>query len=115
MVAVSTAMNAMLKRRREEWIAANGPCANCGFWGELEVDHIDPAQKENHRIWCWSKERREAELKKCQVLCRFCHSIKSAREARERAEREAALPQVGPQVLAVLDRYERVSHAGGGS
>ena len=37
------------RRRRFEWIAANGPCAWCGSWGMgplfnyagLQIDHID--------------------------------------------------------------------------
>lgn len=90
--------NAWIKRRREEWITANGPCANCGFWGELQIDHIDGNEKVSHRIWSWSAKRREAELQKCQVLCRLCHSIKTAREHREMFTTTPRDPQVDPQV-----------------
>ncbi len=69
------------QRRRLDWLAANGPCVECGSWFDLQVDHIDPATKLNHNVWSWTKERREVELAKCQVLCRPCHAKKTAKEA----------------------------------
>lgn len=69
--------NAWKKRRRQDWIDANGPCGHCGASNDLEVDHIDPSQKVNHNIWSWSAKRRDAELAKCQVLCRGCNLGKS--------------------------------------
>lgn len=66
------------RARRERWIRENGPCARCGSSERLEVDHIDPATKVSHRVWSWSRKRREAELAKCQVLCHECHTAKSA-------------------------------------
>lgn len=90
--------NVWLKRRREQWLQENGPCANCGFWGDLQVDHIDGNEKVSHRVWSWSKVRRDEELKKCQVLCRFCHSLKTAAEAREMFTTTPRTPQVDPQV-----------------
>ena len=65
------------KKRRDEWLSANGPCRRCGTWNRLEVDHIDPSQKVAHTVWNWRKERREAELVKCQPLCHDCHRIKT--------------------------------------
>jgi 5-methylcytosine-specific restriction endonuclease McrA len=67
-----------MRRRRESWLAANGPCRQCGATADLEVDHIDPAQKVSHAVWSWSAARREAELAKCQVLCSTCHKKKTA-------------------------------------
>jgi 5-methylcytosine-specific restriction endonuclease McrA len=64
-------------KRRREWLAAHGPCVKCGSPDELEVDHIDPAQKVDHRIWSWAEPRMLAELAKCQVLCRRCHLAKT--------------------------------------
>lgn len=55
-------------------------CAACGSVDQLQLDHIDPATKIHHSIWSWSAERREAELAKCQVLCKPCHDEKSAGE-----------------------------------
>lgn len=72
-----------LAQRRAEWLAENGPCASCGSWEGLEVDHIDRADKSaslrrsTYRLWSWSEERRLVELAKCQALCRECHRAKT--------------------------------------
>lgn len=63
--------------RRKAWFDANGPCVRCGATQHLELDHINPALKVHHAIWSWSKERRDAETAKCQVLCRGCHQKKT--------------------------------------
>ena len=73
---------AKVKKRRTDWLDANGPCVSCGSSERLEVDHIDPATKEDHRIWSWSEERRATELEKCQVLCHDCHEAKTASDRR---------------------------------
>jgi 5-methylcytosine-specific restriction endonuclease McrA len=67
------------QKRRDAWLQENGPCQNekCGSWEDLEVDHIDPRDKVDHRVWSWAKERREAELGKCRVLCKKCHKEKT--------------------------------------
>ena len=65
--------------RRAEYFDGKS-CVTCGSTESLELDHIDPATKVSHRIWSWSTERREAELAKCQPLCRDCHESKSVRE-----------------------------------
>jgi len=72
-----------MRKRRENWLLENGPCAKCSLCINLEVDHIDPSEKEDHRIWSWSKERRDRELEKCQVLCHECHKEKTASEQRK--------------------------------
>ena len=66
-------------RRRDQWIADHGPCANCGSHDDLEVDHLDPKVKDHHisRIWSYRAEVRDAELAKCQVLCNPCHLAKT--------------------------------------
>jgi 5-methylcytosine-specific restriction endonuclease McrA len=69
-----------IRTRRSAWLTENGPCRKCGSAENLEVDHIDRAIKEQHRIWSWSEKRRTAELAKCQVLCRGCHQEKTAGE-----------------------------------
>lgn len=68
-----------MKRRRAEAMAG-AVCAHCGVAGKLELDHIDPSQKTDHRIWSWSEPRRLAELAKCQWLCTPCHLKKSIAE-----------------------------------
>lgn len=69
-----------LRRRRDAWFAEHGPCVNCGSTDRLELDHIDPFAKISHSVWSWRKDRRDAELAKCQVLCHECHAAKSAAE-----------------------------------
>lgn len=67
--------------RRVEWLTKNGPCT-CGEFriGKLLIHHIDKTQKVSHRIWSWSKARREAELTKCTVRCIKCHAKHHALE-----------------------------------
>lgn len=69
-----------ISQRRCNWFAANGPCVECGSVENLELDHIDPNKKVSHRIWSWSKKRRDEEIAKCQVLCRSCHTHKTYRD-----------------------------------
>lgn len=65
--------------RRAEWLAGKS-CVICGSQEDLQVDHIDPAKKLSHRVWSWSIEKRDAELAKCQVLCRPHHQEKTLRD-----------------------------------
>lgn len=79
-----------IDRRRDyarKWIAdrrksffENKSCVRCGSTERLELDHIDPTQKVDHKIWSWSQKRRSAELVNCQVLCHDCHLHKSINE-----------------------------------
>lgn len=73
-----------IAKRRAEFFA-DKRCAVwwCGETENLELDHLDPAQKETHAIWSWSQERREVELAKCQVLCVKCHAEKTKQERQE--------------------------------
>ena len=66
-----------LHKRRSTWLVTNGPCVKCGSTRDLEVDHVDPSQKLDHKVWSWSESRRDTELAKCQVLCRKCHLKKT--------------------------------------
>jgi 5-methylcytosine-specific restriction endonuclease McrA len=56
-------------------------CARCGSKTRLELDHKDRATKVSHKIWSWSPIKRDAELKKCQVLCYDCHKVKTRVES----------------------------------
>ena len=69
-----------LVKARRDWVLANGPCAECGSWSDLEVDHEDRSSKVDHKVWSWREKRRLKELKKCQVLCKECHKKKTAKE-----------------------------------
>ena len=71
--------------RRKMWFDANGPCKHCGSWKKLEIHHVDPTTKIAHTVFSWSQVKRDAELRKCIVLCEDCHwkitqkAIKKAR------------------------------------
>lgn len=71
----------MAKRRAAYF--ADKCCARCKSTYNLEINHIDPTTKISHRIWSWSTERRNEELKKCEILCNPCHKDYTA------AQREA--------------------------
>lgn len=72
-----------IKKRKDDWFAENGPCAECGSSDRLELDHIEPEDKVSHRVWSWAEERLLAELAKCQVLCYDCHKKKTIRQRDE--------------------------------
>lgn len=55
-------------------------CVQCGSKEKLELDHIVRETKISHSVWSWKEERRNKELEKCQVLCKKCHSKKTAME-----------------------------------
>ena len=63
------------RRRRAEHFKDR----ECYFCGETDmsklcIHHRDPTQKESHKIFGWSKERLDAEMKKCVIMCRACHA-----------------------------------------
>lgn len=70
-------MRRWMANRRFEWLSRNGPCVDCGSWTDLEVDHVDPSAKVDHKVWSWSEPRRLAELAKCVVRCQTCHLRKT--------------------------------------
>ncbi len=51
----------------------------CGSIDKLELHHKNPEEKVSHKIWSWSKERREKEAQKCEVLCHKCHREETRR------------------------------------
>jgi 5-methylcytosine-specific restriction endonuclease McrA len=83
-----------ITKRRQDWIAQNGPCAVCGSDDRLEVDHVHPEEKEIQvrALWSMSPQnpRRIAELAKCQVLCYVCHKEKTRPLLAAKALRESA-------------------------
>lgn len=68
--------------RRKRWLQLHGPCA-CGSWDLLEVHHVDPAKKVDHKVWSWSKKRRDEELAKCVALCHECHQEETSARLRK--------------------------------
>lgn len=65
-----------IAKRREDFFR-DKVCEKCGSDKKLELDHINPEEKVSHRIWSWSKDRRDKEIEKCQVLCTECHKEKT--------------------------------------
>jgi hypothetical protein len=65
-----------IAQRRAEWFAGK-TCSDCGTPDDLHLDHRDPKLKVSHRIWSWSRARREVELAKCVARCEPCHLIKT--------------------------------------
>ena len=63
-------------------------CQQCGSKENLEFDHIDPNTKITSiaKLWTASKEKFEAELLKCQLLCKSCHYIKTLPKYKEIAK-----------------------------
>lgn len=72
---------------------ANGPCRKCGGSDRLQLDHINPRTKISHDVWLWGKERREAELAKCQVLCTPCHAKKTRPSQQKAAKKRRGMTQ----------------------
>lgn len=73
-------MKARYKKRREEVIIKlGGECKNCHSVDNLELDHIDPKSKFNTiaRLSSASEVIFQAEVAKCQLLCRPCHMKKT--------------------------------------
>lgn len=75
---ISTRVLARARQNRQDAItAAGGGCVRCAGTEKLQFDHIDPKTKSCHKIWTWSKARRDIELAKCQLLCERCHIQKT--------------------------------------
>ncbi|HEB28733.1 MAG TPA: HNH endonuclease [Porticoccus sp.] len=68
-----------LALRRHEWLQ-DKQCSYCNSTKNLEVDHINPKEKISHNVWSWTTKRMLKELSKCQVLCRQCHHMKTAKD-----------------------------------
>ena len=68
------------KARKQRGIAQlGGKCVSCGGTDDLQFDHIDPSTKSftiGRNTSC-SDEKFTNELKKCQLLCKACHKIKT--------------------------------------
>lgn len=69
------------KKRRKKIIEyLGGACAVCGSTKELQVDHVDPAEKNFNISQRLTLDNILEELAKCQLLCRKHHQEKTARE-----------------------------------
>src|SRR3569833_929693 len=77
---------------RLEWLMAHGPCQSPNhdlrksrYHLGLEIHHCEPAKKWRHRIFSYSKQKHEKELRGTIVLCYECHQRLSREECRRRA------------------------------
>ena len=67
-----------MKKRRWQWVAANGPCQFCGDTRDLKLSCIDEEKRivpSGTTFWSFSKERRDAILENFRVLCRSCNAM----------------------------------------
>lgn len=66
-------------RRRKAISILGGQCEDCGSVHRLQFDHRDPKQKmfTIARGSSFSDTRFWEEIRKCQLLCRKCHVLKS--------------------------------------
>jgi hypothetical protein len=60
-------------RRRDYIIRRGGCCENCESTLNLEFHHRNPEEKITHKIFSRTAVFIEAELAKCELLCRSCH------------------------------------------
>lgn len=70
------------RKRMDEYLTVLGnKCVKCGSTSNLQIDHIDPKDKELNPSSLWSsKDNQDAittELSKCQCLCKACHMQKT--------------------------------------
>lgn len=67
--------------RRHEYLETRGnKCEECDSREDLEFHHRNRDEKLSHNIWSWRRERIEAELVKCDLLCSKCHLKETFRE-----------------------------------
>jgi hypothetical protein len=96
-------------RRRAKTIAfLGGKCAECGAIENLEFDHIDPAEKSFSvaPVLTHSWEKIESEIKKCQLLCKPCHALKTI------MDKVAISPKLRRPTKGSLSRFTGVDSPG---
>lgn len=74
------ARNKYRERRAYAINYLGGKCVVCGARYNLDVDHIDPEEKDYNPFGSWWSvpiEIFNEELDKCQLLCRACHIKKT--------------------------------------
>lgn len=94
---VNEYMREYLRRRYHERHAQaieilGGRCAICGSRDDLQIDHINNSHKSfdvADRLAQYAWSRIVEELKKCQLLCFWCHVDKSKVETKERNKRRS--------------------------
>ena len=66
-------------RRAQATASLGGACAHCGETERLDFDHVDPTTKVNRiaKLLLGPMIKLQAELAKCQLLCKPCHIDKT--------------------------------------
>ena len=86
-------------RRRAAAVAQlGGRCVRCGSTDDLDFDHVDPGTKRftiAARLVSVTENVLQAELAKCQLLCRSCHVEKTRAEQRTRVHGTASMYRRG--------------------
>lgn len=59
--------------RKQKYLQQLCCCFFCGSHDQIEIHHIDPTMKESHKIWSWTDDKIELELRKCVAMCHQCH------------------------------------------
>ena len=76
------ALNKAVRQRNQEWFAQLKTTLVCEFCGEdhpatLDFHHLDPKTKDGMISTmvkrCYSRNKIQAEIEKCIVLCANCH------------------------------------------
>lgn len=69
-------------RRREAFGILGGKCVSCGSKKQLQTDHKDRKKKafDGTRMTSVSRKKFLIEIKKCQLLCQKCHTLKTIME-----------------------------------
>jgi hypothetical protein len=74
----------LVKKRQQLINMLGGKCVRCGSIDKLELDHIDPHLKvfEARLVICssWTRLEIQEEIKKLQILCNPCHTVKTVSE-----------------------------------
>jgi 5-methylcytosine-specific restriction endonuclease McrA len=67
-----------INRRKRLLDMLGAVCSECGATDNLQFDHLDPSEKSfKISLIDLPIDRLEAEVKKCQLLCRECHHKKT--------------------------------------
>jgi hypothetical protein len=74
------------RRRKQILVDLGGKCVECESTESLEIDHIDYTDKSFSVAKMWSKNEKDfqAEMAKCQLLCKKHHIAKTSREDKTR-------------------------------
>jgi 5-methylcytosine-specific restriction endonuclease McrA len=81
--------NRFKRLRRKYWLnkyKMQKGCIRCGYNASpyaLDFDHIEPSSKilSPSRMFLYTLKKLMDEIRKCQLLCRNCHGIRTAHDA----------------------------------